>query len=79
MISSPPECPLSVCTGLHCSWITTLPEEPKVFEAPDVRLVCQIITNLSSPPDAKNLPFDDHLTQFTQAEFNNDIELMFVC
>lgn len=29
------------------------------------RLVCQIMTNLSSPPDARNLPFPDQRTQFT--------------
>lgn len=29
--------------------------------------VCQIIINLSSPPDARDFPLLDHLTQFTHA------------
>ena len=29
------------------------------------RLICQIMMSLSSPPEARNLPFSDHRTQFT--------------
>ena len=66
-VHSPPECPLSVCTGRHCSWTTTLPDDPNVEEGPAPRLVCQIMTSLSSPPEARNLPLQDHRTQLTHA------------
>ncbi len=36
------------------------------------RTMCQIITILSSPPDASQRPLFDHRTEFTQAGWNKD-------